>query len=80
MILLIAEDDERFVPTYGGIYAYSLNGSDRSWVLPEEFRNARLKVYEMTEKGRSEFKNFSLSGNMIHLKLENHQAVKIIKE
>ncbi len=76
--MVIAEDGERFVPTHGGIYAYSQNGADREWVLPEGFRNAGLKVYELTGSGKKEFTAYSVSENKIRIKLAANQSVKII--
>ena len=78
--LLIAEDGERFVPTHGGIYVYSQKGADREWVLPEGFRNARLKVIELTGSGKKEFTGYSVSGDKIRIKLAANQSVKISVE
>ena len=78
--MVIADDGERFVPTHGGIYAYSLKGADREWQLPADYRNAKLKVYELTDKGRKEFSNFKISDRTIRLKLSVNQSVKIIAE
>jgi len=36
--VVIADDDERFIPRGDAIYAYSLAGSEREWVLPKRFR------------------------------------------
>ena len=76
--MIIADDDDRFVPTHGGIYAFSQNGSDREWTLPEEYRNAGLKVYELTDKGRTVFSNFTVTNGKIRLKLSANQSVKIV--
>src|SRR5512137_1526956 len=35
--MVIAEDDERFIPVHGGIYAYSKGGAVRQWRLPQDF-------------------------------------------
>jgi hypothetical protein len=78
--VLLANDDDRFIPVHGGIYAYSLKGSDCSWVLPQEYRNRGLKIYEVTGKGRKAFTGFRIEGDKIRLKLGPHQAVKILAE
>jgi hypothetical protein len=75
--VVIAEDDERFIPTHGGIYAYSRNGADREWLLPEGFRNVKLNVLELTGTGKKEFTAYSVSDNKIRLKLAANQSVKI---
>jgi hypothetical protein len=78
--MVIAEDGERFVPTHGGIYAYSQKGADREWLLPEGFRNVKLKVYELTGSGKKEFTGYSVSGDKIRIKLTANQSVKIVAE
>ena len=78
--VVIAEDDERFVPTHGGIYAYSKKGADREWLLPEGFRNAKLKVTELTGTGKKPFAAYAISGNTIRIKLAANQSVKITAE
>jgi len=75
--MVIAEDDERFVPTHGGIYAYSRHGADRDWLLPKAFRNRKLKVYELTGTGKKDFTAYSVSDNKIRIKLTANQSVKI---
>lgn len=78
--MVIAEDDERFIPVHGGIYAYSKGGSERQWRLPEAYRNTKLKVVELTDKGRKEFRNFKIVNDDVILTLSANQSVKIIVE
>jgi len=78
--IVIADDDERFVPTHGGIYVYSKKGTEREWLLPDEYRNKNLKVYELTETGRKEFKNYKIKNDKITIKLSANQSVKMVAE
>ena len=77
--VVIADNDERFIPIHGGIYAYSKNGTEREWLLPENYRNANLKLFELTENGRKEFKNYKIKNESIILKLTANQSVKILR-
>lgn len=78
--MVIADNDERFIPIHGGIYVYSMEGVEREWLLPENYRKANLKVYELTGNGRKEFKKYKINGDSISLKLTANQSVKIVKE
>ncbi len=75
--LTIAEGADRFVPIHGGIYAFSKNGADREWTLPEDFRNKNLAVWELTATGKRKFTPWSVNGNAIRLKLAAGQSVKV---
>ena len=78
--IVVADNDERFVPIHGGIYAYSKAGATHEWLLPENYRHVILKVFELAENGRKEFKNYRINNNKITLKLAANQSVKIVKE
>ena len=67
-----------FIPRGDAIYAYSKDGSRRSWVLPEDFRGEALQVFTLTQEGRGPTPDYALSGDVIQLNLEAGVPVKIL--
>ncbi len=76
--VLVALDDDRFIPRHGAIYAYSLSGHERDWVLPAKFRGQPLDVFTLGKDGRGPSPVCNVEGNSIHLKLPPRTPVKII--
>ncbi|MEO6961968.1 MAG: endo-alpha-N-acetylgalactosaminidase family protein, partial [Puia sp.] len=65
--LVIARDDDRFIPLDSGIYAFSRNGSVQDWVLPPEYSGKELEVFSLTETGRGAVPEWRVTGNRIRL-------------
>lgn len=76
--VVVADDDERFIPRGDAIYAYSLAGSERDWVLPGNFRGRALKVVTLGKDGRGPAPAFKLEKDRIHLALAARTPVKIM--
>ncbi|MHC1764014.1 MAG: endo-alpha-N-acetylgalactosaminidase family protein [Verrucomicrobiia bacterium] len=74
----VADDDERFIPRGGAIYAYSVAGSEREWRLPAEFRGKSLKAYSLSKDGRGPSPTFKVESDRIRLKLLPRTPVKIV--
>ncbi len=47
--VIVAEGFDRFIPRGDSIYAFSRDGSDRTWMLPSLFRNRKLLLEELGE-------------------------------
>lgn len=75
--VVVAEDDDRFIPRDGAIYAYSTSGNEREWVLPKSFRRKRLQLFILTKSGRGAAPQYRLKKDRIWLKLEPGTPVKI---
>ncbi|MBM3265762.1 MAG: hypothetical protein FJY97_20405, partial [candidate division Zixibacteria bacterium] len=75
--MTIADGGDRFIPRSGAVYAYSRDGSDRLWTLPDTLRNRPLAVHLLTETGRKPAVGWKISGNAIHLCLLPGEPVKI---
>ena len=75
--LVIAIDNDRFIPRGGSIYCYSLTGCDRTWILPEAFRRKRLQLYELSRGGKKPITQFSISDDRIDFRLDPRTPVKI---
>ncbi|MDP4248961.1 MAG: endo-alpha-N-acetylgalactosaminidase family protein [Bacteroidota bacterium] len=75
--LVIARDDDRFIPLDSGIYAFSRNGSSADWVLPPEYSGKELEVFSLTEKGRGAAPEWRVTGNRIRLSLKAGEPVEI---
>jgi hypothetical protein len=73
----VAEDDDRFIPRGDAVYAYSLQGSERDWILPAQLRGKALVVCTLGKEGRGPAPEFRIQGNAIHLKLAPRTPVKI---
>ncbi|MFI5193754.1 MAG: endo-alpha-N-acetylgalactosaminidase family protein [Chitinophagales bacterium] len=75
--LVIARDDDRFIPLNNRIYAFSRKGSEQEWVLPQDFAGKDLNVFSLTEKGRQPGPEWKVTGNRIHLILKADEPVEI---
>jgi hypothetical protein len=75
--LLIALGNDRFIPRDGVVYAYSLTGCDREWVLPRELRGRKLAAVNLTRDGRGKSASHEPLGERIRLRLEPGGPVKI---
>jgi hypothetical protein len=75
--VIIAKDDDRFIPLRDRIYAFSKSGSDQDWVLPDEFSGKPLEVLYLTEKGNAKAADANVSQNRIKLSLKADQPVEI---
>lgn len=76
--VLVADDDDRFMPRGDAIYCYSAGGSERDWTLPEKFRGKPLEVFTLSKTGRGPAPEFRVEANRVHLKLAPRAPVKII--
>jgi hypothetical protein len=74
----VAEDDDRFIPRGGAVYCYSLEGTDRGWVLPPALRRRDLLAYTLHREGRGPAPRFSIEGDRIDVELEPRVPVKIV--
>lgn len=75
--VLVADDDDRFVPRGDAVYAYSLAGSERDWTLPERLTGKKLEVFTLGSNGRGPAPQHRLERDRIHLKLAPRTPVKI---
>ena len=75
--MLVAEDDDRFVPLGGAVYAYSLRSSRKRWMLPKGLRGKELEVFTLTRDGRGRAPEYRMEGDRIALTLEAGVPVKI---
>ena len=76
--VVVADDDDRFIPRDNAIYVYSLAGTDREWVLPKKFRGKKLKVFTLTKDGRGTAPDYELKKTSIKIKLQPGVPVKIM--
>lgn len=76
--LTVAEDDDRFVPRGNAVYAYSLRGADREWVLPETLRGRDLDVFSLSAAGRAPAPAFRVAGDRIRIALPPRAPVRIV--
>lgn len=75
--LVIAEDDDRFVPAGDRIFLYSRPGSEREWTLPAGWRSgeAEWRAYRLTGEGREPTQAFAVSGDRLRIRLEPNVPV-----
>lgn len=78
--VVVADDDDRFIPRGHAIYAYSLAGSDRDWILPGPFRGKPLEVFTLGKDGRGPAPGFRAEKERIRLKLPPRTPVKIVPQ
>ena len=78
---MLAEEGDIFIPAKWlgdhAIVAYSEQGcEERTWTIPAGTKLGRkTKAWLISDKGRSEFRNFSKSRNSITLSLEPGEMV-----
>ena len=75
----IADGNDRFIPRANVIYAYSKDGSDRHWTLPQDFRGVNLDIFTLHKDGHGPAPDYTLSGDTLRLRLEAGVPVKITK-
>jgi hypothetical protein len=73
----VALDGDRFLPRGQAIYAYSRDGSHRTWRLPEAFRSRPLRVCTLTRAGRGPEPTWQACGESIRLELVAGVPVKV---
>ncbi|MEK8130547.1 endo-alpha-N-acetylgalactosaminidase family protein [Paenibacillus filicis] len=71
----IADNHDRFIPAGDRIYVYSRYGADRSWILPEAWRQAPFQAYRLTRDGQERMDDYVVTDGTIELKLEPHAPV-----
>jgi hypothetical protein len=76
--VVVAENDDRFIPRDNAVYAYSLSGVERDWTLPAKFRGRPLDVFTLGKEGRGPAPEYKLGPDSIHLKLLPRTPVKIV--
>jgi hypothetical protein len=76
--VVIAEGGDRFIPRGNAIYAYSAQGSERSWMLPSAFRDKPLQVFTLGKNGRGPAPEYRLEPDRVWLKLVPKTPVKLI--
>jgi len=77
--VVIADGNDRFIPRDGAIYAYSGDGSCKTWKLPDDFKGASLEVYTLPREGRAPAPEHVLSRDTIELVLDAGAPVKLMK-
>ena len=76
--ITVADDDDRFIPRGDAIYAYSLTGSEREWVLPPAFRGRNLEAFTLSREGRGPAPRYTAKDRAVLLALEPRTPVKIV--
>jgi hypothetical protein len=75
--VVVADDSERFVPLGDAIYAYSVDGCTRRWVLPEGFRGRALWSKELGDE--AELNEVLVAGDGLELRLRPRVPVKTVR-
>ncbi|RXZ82883.1 hypothetical protein EBB07_08165 [Paenibacillaceae bacterium] len=75
----IADDEERFIPMGNRIYMYSRQGSEREWMLPEDWQAADFVAYRMSGTGQEQIREYSAGAESIRLQLESRVPVILEK-
>ena len=78
--VVVAQDDDRFIPRGNALYCYSLNGTDRAWTLPPAFCDRNLEVFTLSRKGRGPAPAYRVAGDRIEMKLAPRTPVKIVAD
>jgi len=73
--LVLADGFDRFIPRGNTIYAFSRDGSQKDWVLPDRFRNQVLTVEELGEEPPA--RERLRAGDSIRLLLKPRTPVRI---
>ncbi|OBZ15796.1 endo-alpha-N-acetylgalactosaminidase family protein [Bacillus sp. FJAT-26390] len=73
--LVIADNDDRFIPIDNRIYAYSRHGSERAWTLPRTWQGMKYQAYRLTKDGRELYDDYTAEDRSIRIKLEPHVPV-----
>lgn len=77
---IIAEGYNRFIPLNDAhILAYSRDGYEGEYVLPEFYRNKELELFTLGEQGRGAAPEYEMRGDSkLFLKLKSREPVKIV--
>ncbi|OXS55497.1 hypothetical protein B1A99_22505 [Cohnella sp. CIP 111063] len=75
----VALDGDRFVPLGDRIYAYSRDGLDREWTLPEHWRGGGFAAYRMSGEGRERIAEYPAGSSSVRLRLEPRVPVILEK-
>jgi hypothetical protein len=78
--IVIARDDDRFIPIDSSIYVFSKDGGPKQWLLPPAFRGKPLKVFSLTENGRMAASGWKITGDTITLPMAADVPEKILIE
>jgi len=73
--VVIADNYDRFIPRGNSIYAYSRDGSHKSWVLPPQFRDKDVEVRKLGDPGGAA--TAVHTGDRIDLDLKPRTPIKI---
>jgi hypothetical protein len=73
--VVIALNYDRFIPRDEFIYAYSRDGSDRTWMLPKSFRNRELEIRTLGDSAAAVIRQSAT--DHLHLELAPRTPVKI---
>jgi hypothetical protein len=78
--IVIARDDDRFIPMDSSIYVFSKDGGPKQWLLPPAFRGKPLEVFSLTEKGSAAAPGWKITGDTITLPMAADVPEKILIE
>jgi hypothetical protein len=76
--VVIANDDNRFLPFENEIYLFSKTGIDRTWQLPDHWQNTALQAHALRPEGKKPFTDFSCNGQTITADVPSGQPIKFI--
>ena len=76
--VVVAENDDRFVPRGDAIYTYSLKGSEREWVLPKDLHGKTLEAFVLGKEGRVSKFPITVKDSAVRLKLDPRTPIKIM--
>jgi hypothetical protein len=77
--LTIADNEERFIPIGNLIYMYSRNGTERDWMLPDDWLGAEFTAFRLMKDSEREEAAYTLGENSIRLRLDPHIPVILEK-
>jgi hypothetical protein len=77
--LTIADNEDRFIPIGNLIYMYSRNGTERDWMLPDDWMGAEITAFRLIKDGDREAVSYTLGELSIRLRLDPHIPVILEK-
>jgi hypothetical protein len=77
--VLVASGYDRFIPLRGSIYAYSRDGGDRTWRLPEGWRGSSVEAFALSRSGRQPAPNHRLTDEDIRIVMPPRTPIKLVK-
>lgn len=78
--LVIADNDDRFIPLEDRIYLYSRHGSDRSWPLPPDWLETGIAAVRLEADGGRPPAAFELTDGEIRLRLDPRTPVMLTRQ